>query len=57
MSLPETLRLDAPRLHACQEAYQRLLVMTACLLLLRQHATQVRASRGVRGSGVGSRRW
>ncbi|KAL4439722.1 hypothetical protein ABPG75_002723 [Micractinium tetrahymenae] len=36
LPLPELLRLDASRLHAAQGDFQRLLVLTTCLLLVRQ---------------------
>ena len=35
-ALAETLRLDGPALHAAQNAFQRLVVLAACLLLLHQ---------------------
>lgn len=38
LPLPETLRLDAGRLHAAQGDCQRLLVTATCLLLVRQAA-------------------
>ncbi|PSC74446.1 T-complex 11 [Micractinium conductrix] len=38
LTVPETLRLDAMRLHAAQGDFQRLLVLTTCLLLVRQGA-------------------
>lgn len=38
LPLPETLRLDATRLHASQGEFQRLLVLTISLLLVRQGA-------------------
>ena len=31
--LPETLQLDAARLHEAQNAFQQLVVLAACLLL------------------------
>ena len=34
--VPETLALDAPRLHAAQNAFQLLVVQATCLLLLTQ---------------------
>ena len=34
--VPETLALDAPRLHAAQNAFQLLVVQATCLLLVTQ---------------------
>eukprot|EP00193_Tetraselmis_chui_P022634 CAMPEP_0177796352 /NCGR_PEP_ID=MMETSP0491_2-20121128/26732_1 /TAXON_ID=63592 /ORGANISM="Tetraselmis chuii, Strain PLY429" /LENGTH=494 /DNA_ID=CAMNT_0019319267 /DNA_START=487 /DNA_END=1972 /DNA_ORIENTATION=+ len=37
-NLPETLELDARRLHRCQNELQRILVLSACMLLAQQAA-------------------
>lgn len=45
-ALAETLRLDAPRLHLAQNAFQQLVVLAACMLLLQQSlASQQQQSR------------
>jgi len=36
--MPETLELDARRLHSCQNELQRILVLSACMLLYQQAA-------------------
>lgn len=36
LAAPETLRLDLARLHAAQNDFQRAVVLTVCLLLLKQ---------------------
>ncbi|GMH40735.1 hypothetical protein BSKO_08639 [Bryopsis sp. KO-2023] len=39
-NIPETLQLDAKRLHRAQEIFQKLLVMSAAMLILQQNASK-----------------
>lgn len=41
---PETLGLDLARLHAAQNAFQQLIVLAACLLLIQQASRQPSAN-------------
>lgn len=40
-NLPESLQLDAQRLHKAQDTFQKLLVMSAALLVLQEHKRRV----------------